>query len=186
MGAPKIGAAAHRSSVDAEISNVAVEPKARLRERYVELFGQEPPKSFGPDLLRRTVAFRIQEAAFGGVRTPTQRLLDRLVEAVLPHPAGKISVPRRTQAGTVLVRQWQGKSYRVTIMDSGFAYEGRIYASLSEIARLITGTRWNGPRFFGLRKEPALTKAAGATVIKKAKRNNPTLAPDAALDPASL
>ena len=131
---------------------MAVEPKAALRIRYVSLFGSDPPKAFGPDLLRRSVAQRMQEEAFGGLPKGMQRELDRLVDAMIAKPGERVTVTRRAQSGTVLVRDWKGKSHRVMIMEDGFGYDGRTFASLSEIARLITGTRWNGPRFFGLRR----------------------------------
>ena len=66
---------------------------------------------------------------------------------------GKIVVPRRIKPGAILVREWKGQSHRVTIVEDGYAYQGKTYESLSVIARLITGTRWSGPRFFGLRTE---------------------------------
>jgi len=66
---------------------------------------------------------------------------------------GRIVVPRRIKPGAVLVREWKGKSHRITVTEGGFAFEGRPYESLSEIARMITGTRWSGPRFFGLRPD---------------------------------
>ena len=66
-------------------------------------------------------------------------------------PTARIELPRRIKPGAVLVRDWKGKTHRVTVLDKGFAYEERTYPSLSEIAREITGTRWNGPKFFGLR-----------------------------------
>ncbi len=64
---------------------------------------------------------------------------------------GKIVMPRRIKPGALLVREWKGKSHRIMVLEDGFAFEGKPYTSLSEIARIITGTRWNGPRFFGLR-----------------------------------
>ena len=66
-------------------------------------------------------------------------------------PSGRLELPRRIKPGSELVRTWKGKSYRVMVMADGFAYDGKTFASLSEIATVITGTRWNGPRFFGLR-----------------------------------
>ena len=70
----------------------------------------------------------------------------------LSSPApGKLVLPRRIKPGAILVREWKGKSHRVTVLPDGFAYEGETFRSLSEIARRITGGRWNGPRFFGLR-----------------------------------
>jgi hypothetical protein len=139
--------------LEAELLKVALEPKAVLRVRYVSLFGRDPPKAFGPDLLRRSVAQKMQENAYGGLSKSMQRELDRLVGAMVANLGAPLSVARRAQSGTVLVRDWKGKSHRVMIMEEGFSYDGRSYSNLSEIARLITGTRWNGPRFFGLRRQ---------------------------------
>ena len=104
-------------------------------------------------MLRRSIAQRIQEKAYGGLSRPTQRLLDQMMKAYAAKPNGKIVLPRRIKPGSVLVREWKGKSHRVTVLADGFAYDGKSFANLSEIAGLITGTRWNGPRFFGLRSK---------------------------------
>jgi hypothetical protein len=140
-------------ALEDELRKVADESKAVLRTRYVSLFGRDPPKSFGPDLLRRSVAQKIQENAFGGLSKTMQRELDRMVAATIAQPGASLTIARRAQSGTVLVRDWKGTSHRVMIMEEGFGYDGRTYSNLSEIARLITGTRWNGPRFFGLRRQ---------------------------------
>jgi hypothetical protein len=81
----------------------------------------------------------------------TLRELDRLVAQHEKDPSARPTLPRRIKPGSVLVRDWKGRSHRVSVLASGFEYEGKTYVSLSEIARAITGTRWNGPRFFGLR-----------------------------------
>lgn len=138
-------------AVEAKLDRLPTMPIAQLRVRYRELFRAEPPKAFGPDLLRRSVAHRIQEQAYGGLPRESQRLLDQLVKAAIAKPNGRLELPRRIKPGSELVRTWKGKSYRVTVMTEGFAYDGRPFASLSEIASEITGTNWNGPRFFGLR-----------------------------------
>jgi hypothetical protein len=138
-------------AVDTELDRLPTTPIADLRKRYRELFRTEPPKAFGPDLLRRSIAHRIQEKAYGGLPIPTRRLLDQLVKAAMAKPNGRLELPRRIKPGSELVRTWKGKSYRVMVMADGFAYDGKTFASLSEIATVITGTRWNGPRFFGLR-----------------------------------
>jgi hypothetical protein len=143
-------------TVEAELEQLPKTPIADLRERYRELYRAEPPKAFGPDLLRRSVAHRIQEQAYGGLPVATQRLLSQLVKAALAKPHGRLELPRRIKPGSELVRSWNGKCHRVMVMADGFAYDGKEFASLSEIASEITGTRWNGPRFFGLR--PAATK----------------------------
>jgi Protein of unknown function (DUF2924) len=137
--------------VEAELGRLPKTPIADLRKRYRELFRTEPPKAFGPDLLRRSIAHRIQEKAYGGFSALTRRLLDQLVKAAMAKPNGRLELPRRIKPGSELVRTWKGRTYRVMVMADGFAHDGRTFASLSEIASEITGTKWNGPRFFGLR-----------------------------------
>ena len=142
--------------VEAELNRLPTTPITDLRSRYREVFRTEPPKAFGPDLLRRSISHRIQERAYGGLSPAAQRLLDQLVRAAMAKPNGRLELSRRIKPGSELVRTWKGRTYRVMAMADGFAYDGRRFASLSEIASEITGTRWNGPRFFGLR--PAATK----------------------------
>jgi len=123
-----------------------------LRERWRALFRGEPPPAFGPDLLRRSVAQKLQENAYGKLSTIAQRELNRIVASLGKKPTARIDLPRRIKAGAVLVRDWKGTAHRVTVTENGFSYQERAYDSLSEIAREITGTQWNGPRFFGLRQ----------------------------------
>ena len=141
-------------AIEDELDRLPTMPIAQLRVRYREVFRTDPPKAFGPDLLRRSIAHRIQEKAYGGLSRTTQRLLDQMLKAYAAKPKGKIVLPRRIKPGSVLVREWKGKSHRVMVLAEGFAYDGETYSNLSEIAVLITGTRWNGPRFFGLRTKP--------------------------------
>jgi Protein of unknown function (DUF2924) len=138
-------------AIEAELAWLAAMPIAQLRARYREVFRGESPNASGPDLLRRSIAHRIQEKAYGGLSAPTRRLLDQLVKAAMAKPNGRLELPRRIKPGSELVRTWKGKSYRVTVLADGFTYEDESFASLSEIASAITGTNWNGPRFFGLR-----------------------------------
>jgi Protein of unknown function (DUF2924) len=138
-------------AVDIELDRLPKMPIADLRNRYRELFRTEPPKAFGPDLLRRSIAHRIQERIYGGLPRTTQRLLDQLVKAAAAKPNGRLELPRRIKPGSELVRTWNGKTYRVMVTADGFAHDGKTFSSLSEIASDITGTNWNGPRFFGLR-----------------------------------
>jgi Protein of unknown function (DUF2924) len=140
-------------AVEDELNRLPAMPIALLRLRYREVFRTEPPKAFGPDLLRRSIAHRIQEKAYGGLSRSVQRLLDQMSKAYAAKPNGKIVLPRRIKPGSVLVREWKGKSHRVMVLAEGFAYDSETYSNLSEIAVLITGTRWNGPRFFGLRSK---------------------------------
>ena len=145
-------------AIEAELDRLATAPIVVLHKRYREVLRTDPPKAFGPDLLRRSIAHRIQEKAYGGLSGPTKRLLDQLVKAMAAKPNGRLELPRRIKSGSELVRTWKGKTYRVVVRPDGFAYDGKTYAGLSEIASLIAGTNWNGPRFFGLR-----SKTQGAT-----------------------
>jgi hypothetical protein len=90
-----------------------------------------------------------------GLRRPSPgypaALLDQMVKGARARPNGRLDLPQRIKPGSELVRTWNRRTYRVTVMTDGFAYGGTTFASLSEIANAITGTRWNGPRFFGLR-----------------------------------
>ena len=137
--------------VEAQVERLSTMRIADLRVLYVQTFRCDPPKAFGPDLLRRSIAYRVQEKAYGGLDAATSRLLKKLVADYAKNP-GKLILPRRIKQGAMLVRKWKGERYQVMGMDKGFSYDGKTYDSLSEIARLITGTNWNGPRFFGLRR----------------------------------
>lgn len=140
-------------AMETELDRLATAPIVELRKRYREILRTDPPEAFGPDLLRRSIAHRIQEKAYGELSGPTKRLLDQLVKALATKPNGKLDLPRRIKPGSELVRTWKGKTYRVVVRPDGFAYDGKTYAGLSEIASLIAGTNWNGPRFFGLRSK---------------------------------
>ena len=97
----------------------------------------------------RAIAYRLQEQRCGGLKPSTQRLLDRVCEGRTD--VGRKRIPdKRVSAGTVLIREWGGVSHRVAVLDRGVVYRGRHYRSLSEVAGVITGARWSGPRFFGL------------------------------------
>jgi hypothetical protein len=147
--------------VEAELKLLPATPIVALRQRYRELFKAEPPKAFGPDLLRRSIAHRIQERACGGLPEPARRLLNQLVKAAAAKPSLRLELPRRIKPGSELVRTWNGRTCRVTVIEGGFSYGGKTFASLSEIATLITGTKWNGPRFFGLRSTKTEAKGGG-------------------------
>lgn len=138
--------------LEVEIAAVAKEPLAELRIRWKKIFRSSPPAGFGRDLLARALSFRIQEYHHGGISAPIKQELQRLINLSLTSTEKKIPLRRRVQAGTVLLRQWKGQEYRVTVVEDGFSFKGNTYNNLSSIAREITGTRWNGPRFFGLRR----------------------------------
>jgi hypothetical protein len=126
-----------------------------LRAEWRELYGSEPPRN-NRQFIESRLAYRIQELAYGGLKLETSKRLQALVEeleAESQSPASRRSASpeQNLLVGTRLLREWQGIEHTVTVLDSGFEWEGRPYASLSSVARAITGTRWNGPLFFGLR-----------------------------------
>lgn len=159
MTAPSAAAMRSDPAVEAELERLPKMPIVDLRRQYRALLSTEPPKAFGPDLLRRSIAHRIQEQAYGGLDKAGRKLLRQLVAAAAK-PNGRLELPRRIKPGSELVRTWNRRTYRVIVMGDGFAYDGRTFTSLSEIATKITGTKWNGPRFFGLR--PSRSKSRGA------------------------
>lgn len=132
-------------------------PTPRLKAMWRELTGTEPPPFNRPFLIRR-LAYRIQELAFGGLSAKAERRLDDLIDE-LENPKkakAKLKDPTTPIPGTRLIREWQGVMHEVTTLADGYEYQGRRFKSLSAVARVITGTRWNGPLFFGLRRSGAL------------------------------
>lgn len=138
-----------------QIAELPSLPYGRLKEMWKEYFGVEPP-AYRRGFLIRGLAHRIQELAYGGLSDAHQARLDALVEEAEAERSGKKprkKAPKGEQmiTGTRLIREWKGVDHEVTVIEGGFEYQGRRYRSLSAIARAITGTRWNGPLFFGLR-----------------------------------
>jgi len=113
-----------------------------------------PPSNVRRDLLLKLFAYRIQEQTYGGLSAETRRRLSDLARKFEANPNAELSGAVGIKPGTRLIRDWRGQSHRVTVLENGFEYGGKRYSSLSEIARLITGTRWSGPLFFGLRQNP--------------------------------
>jgi hypothetical protein len=134
-------------------------PVATLRRLWEQAHGTPPPKGLGRDLLARGISWKEQEKLHGGMPPALKRELDRLAKQL--DQSGDLDVERQLilKSGTRLVREWQGRTCHVTVLPDGFLFEDRRYASLSQIARTVTGTKWSGPRFFGLRQRsrtPAL------------------------------
>src|SRR5262245_609672 len=152
-------------NVIAEINRLRSMTVGELRERWLELYG-EPSRSRNRDYLWRRLAWRIQELQYGGLSDRAKARIEELApdgfvrartpSHAVPPPTPRnvlhITDPRRPTPGTVLTRQWHGQEVRVLVVDDGFEWDGRRYRSLSEVARAITGQRWSGPLFFGLRK----------------------------------
>ena len=133
------------------IERLAVLSGAQLDQRWRELFGSERPRRLYGALLVGVLAYRLQERTLGGLKPATRRLLRQIAgSSAGRRPSASLATPRLT-VGTMLLRQWHGTTHRVTVLDYGFEYGGQRFNSLSEIARRITGSRWSGPLFFGLK-----------------------------------
>jgi hypothetical protein len=139
-----------RDAISRELASLRSLPIKELKQRWRSLYSSEPPHRVSRELLTRAVAYRIQEQVRGGLKPSTRRLLERLaVDARSGRPL-KLSPYVPASAGTVLMRDWQGITHEVKVLDRGVLYKRKRYRSLSEVARLITGSRWSGPLFFGL------------------------------------
>ena len=150
----KIGSAIpDRKALDGEIARLRDLDVSALRARWHTVFRRQAPPHLPRHLVFRILAYRLQVDQRGDLDAESQRLLDR---AVSPEKAGQhaMDLGRRTidlKPGTVLGREWNGQMQRVAVLADGFAWNGKTYPSLSKVAFAITGTRWNGPKFFGLR-----------------------------------
>lgn len=123
------------------------ELRAAWREQY-----RSPAPDLAPDLLRRGVAYKMQERRFGKLASSTKRDLDRIVTRLEQHGEADNVRRAKLKPGTRLIRSWHGAVHQVVVLADGFEHAGRSYQSLSQIARAITGAHWSGPRFFGLGK----------------------------------
>jgi hypothetical protein len=146
-----------RSTIDVEITHLRALDVGALRSRWHAVFGRQAPPHLPRHLLFRVLAYRLQADLLGDLDGESQRLLDR---SVSPEDAGHraVTLARQTtelRPGTVLGREWNGQMQRVVVLADGFAWNGKTYPSLTKVAFAITGTRWNGPKFFGLRDKPS-------------------------------
>lgn len=140
-------------SIDAEIARLRDLSIGELRARWRTVFKRRAPAPLPRHLLFRTLAYRLQADQFGDLGRDAIDVLDR---SASPDTAGQRAVARQRQhadirPGTILGREWKGRMQRVTVLAHGFAWNGKTYRSLSKVAVAITGTNWNGPKFFGVR-----------------------------------
>ncbi|WP_084398719.1 DUF2924 domain-containing protein [Henriciella aquimarina] len=146
--------AGHDMTIIQKIASLQAMDIADLKSEWRRLFDTDPP-AFNRKTLEARLAYRIQELAFGGLSKGTRRRLKDLGERVdggdplIRHAR----VDNRPATGTQLIREWQGEDHVVTVTPNGYEWGGRPYKSLSAVARAITGTRWNGWVFFGLKRQ---------------------------------
>ncbi len=184
-------------SVELAIERLGTLDGEALRIEWRNLFGKRAPKTLPKSLFVRALAYRLQALEFGDLDLDTLRVLGAYAAKCARGPRGRIRGDRlsRTKqvstgpgvkSGSILVREWAGELHRVMALEVGFAWNGATYRSLSEVARAITGTRWNGPRFFGLSRgtetESAASRSTTAIHQGIAKRRRQRLAPDVGTD----
>jgi hypothetical protein len=134
-----------------ELEDLRTRGDDELRERWRNLYGTEPPRKIHCSLLIPAIAYRMQENALSSLKPSVRRYLTRV--------AGNAADGRQTPSypssspkpGTVLVRDWGGVTHQLKVLEDGILFRGKRYKSLSEVARVITGSRWSGPLFFGLK-----------------------------------
>src|SRR5215469_8378204 len=134
-----------------EIRKLKRATSSDLKERWWTLYGSEPPRRISRDLLMRAVAYRIQEQALGGLKPSTRRLLAKVAADASARRPIRTTPDPTLKPGTVLLREWHGSQHQVIVRADGIVFNGKPYKSLSEVAYRITGTKWSGPRFFGLK-----------------------------------
>jgi hypothetical protein len=144
------------SELEDEVARMRDLDLSSLRARWRSVFRRKAPDHLPRHLLYRIIAYRLQAECLGDLDRDTKRYLER----VAADTKGDKLLPlghrnHALRSGTILVREWDGKSQRVTVLDEGFAWNGATYRSLTEVAVAITGTRWSGPRFFGTRSRAA-------------------------------
>jgi hypothetical protein len=160
-----IGQAANRrNAVSKEaLSRLPTLDIGELRQQWRGLYKTPAPPNLSRELLVRAVAHRMQELALGGLRPEPQRQLLRIAQQFKETGEAAIRGRPELKSGTRLMREWQGRTYDVLVLDDGFSWQNTRYRSLSAIARKITGTAWSGPLFFGLKpNRPAIRRSSQA------------------------
>ena len=148
-------------SITAQLATLASLDKEALSKLWAELFNASPPVQLRKDLIIPVLAYRMQERAFGSLSPRARNRLRQLAKAFSGNSQAATSTSS-LRPGTRLVREWRDEVHLVNVEINGYEYKGGRYKSLSQIARLITGTRWSGPLFFGInlnRPKPTLKGA---------------------------
>lgn len=144
-----------KDSLDDRLAALRQMDRKALQALWTKLFGKPPNPALRREILIPIIGYRLQEVAFGGLKGSIERQLRALAQATSDGHKLIDGLTPRHKAGTHYVREWQGKLHEVSVLAEGYEYNNRTYRSLSEIARSITGTRWSGPAFFGLKRRAA-------------------------------
>jgi Protein of unknown function (DUF2924) len=151
------------TALEAEIARLPDLGHDELRKRWKLLFGRSAPKSLRRKFMARAVAYQMQVAAYGGLSAATKRRLREIAVAISNGDRTGVISGIHIKPGTQLIRQWQNTAHTVMVLDEGFALDGRTYKSLSAVAKVITGTNWNGYAFFGIKRAARGNKAAAGS-----------------------
>jgi hypothetical protein len=145
-----------------EIDKMAVMDRPELLRNWPKYFDVPVPRRASPEFLRMALAWQVQAERHGASTSRLDRRLRRIGESIAEGRTPRALDDRpKARGGAILVRSWRDKTYTVTVSDKGYVLEGVTYRGLSEVARKITGTRWNGPQFFGLRSAKGIKSAEG-------------------------
>ncbi len=135
--------------LEATIRELTDLPRPELTDRWRQLYRAAPPKGMSRPLLMRAIAYGMQVKRYGGLKPAVRRQLRKLADGGSARAVANLQTAR-IAPGMRLIREWNGSSHVVELVDGGFVWNGKRYGSLSAVARAITGARWSGPRFFGL------------------------------------
>ena len=145
------GTPTRQRAIDRQLAQLSAMGRRTLEKLWRDLFDRVPSPALRRETLIPILAYRIQEKAFGGLRESTVRKLRKLAEEHTSGSSAQYAI--RPKTGTRYVREYDGKLHEVTVLDFGYEYQGNAYRSLTEIAKVITGAKWSGPAFFGLKRK---------------------------------
>ena len=134
--------------LERQITALSSRPRSELAEEWIRIYGSRPPKYIKRGLIERAISWHMQAKVYGGLKPEIRKYLLKIAEADAAKVKQQISVPAQFRPGMRLLREWNGRTHTVDVLDKGFAWNGKLFSSLSPIARAITGARWSGPRFF--------------------------------------
>jgi Protein of unknown function (DUF2924) len=150
-----------RIAASPQITGLNESTTQQLRDEWRRLHRGQPPR-LSRDLLIRTIAYRMQELAYGGLSKASQRKLAALSRELKTKGSVVVTPDLSLRPGARLVREWRGRTHMVVVTEAGFDYAGKTFSSLTKIARAITGARWSGPRFFGLTRKRSSNDPLGS------------------------
>jgi len=148
------------SDLNANLKQLAALNIEGLRSAWREQLGSDPPPIRSPDVLLRLLAWELQARSYGGLDTKTVAQLRRIAQVLERDGTYEPPIRRDFTPGVILTREWKGTIYKVTVTGDGFRYGAQNYRSLSDVACTITGTKWSGPRFFGLERTDKKKRSA--------------------------